>query len=288
MSQHQTHPSPPASADDTAMTVALISEVFFDESGPDRLIDRLREARAAGADLAVLPELPLNPWSPATRTPDDSDAEPPGGERHEIQAEAAASVGIGLVGGAIVQDAETGVRQNRALIFDASGSLLSTYAKCHVPEEEGFWETDHYDPGTVAGRPIEGFPLKFGVQICSDINRPEGCHALAGMGAHAVLAPRSTEAATYDRWRIVFQANAMTSGLYVLSVNRPAPEQGVLIGGPSIAVDPRGEIMLETTDPVAVVTMSAATLADARTRYPGYLPVRADLYVDAWTDVARQ
>jgi predicted amidohydrolase len=104
----------------------------------------------------------------------------------------------------------------------------------------------------------------------------------------AMLNPRATEEQTYQRWKTVWRANAMTSCCYVLSVNRPHPEQGVLIGGPSVAIDPKGEVLVETTDTLAVVTVDAAAVASARAGYPGYLPVRARLYADAWAEVARR
>ena len=74
----------------------------------------------------------------------------------------------------------------------------------------------------------------------------------------------------------------------VLSVNRPAPEQGVLIGGPSIAVDPSANVMAETTDTLALVTLDVETIRKAKVAYPGYLPTRAALYADAWRDIATQ
>lgn len=273
---------------DATFTVALISDVFYDDEPERRLRLRLAEAKTRGAQLAVLPELPLNPWSPATQTPRDDDAEPPGGPRAKMQADAARAIGIGLVGGAIVRDPATGRRQNTALIFDAAGTLLASYAKLHIPEEPGFWETSHYDAGIEPPRPIDGFPLRFGVQICSDINRPEGAHLLGAYGAEMIVAPRATEQATYERWKIVFRANALTSALYVLSVNRPRPEQDVLIGGPSIAVAPNGQVLLETTAPVAEVRLNRAAIAQARVDYPGYLPVRADLYAKAWAAAPRR
>jgi N-carbamoylputrescine amidase len=103
----------------------------------------------------------------------------------------------------------------------------------------------------------------------------------------AMINPRATEERTYQRWKTVFRANALTSCLYVLSVNRPYPEDGVLIGGPSVAFDPNGELLLETTDAVTLVTLDAKVVTDARRAYPGYLPVRARLYADAWDEVAR-
>jgi deaminated glutathione amidase len=273
---------------DGHLTVALISEVFWQPDGEARLEDRLNEAVERGADLAVLPELPLNPWRPATKVAVDADAEPIGGARTEAQARAAAGAGIGLVGGIIHRDPQTGRRTSRGLVFDRSGELAATYEKLHLPEEPGFWETSHYEPGTEPPRRIDTFGLPVGLQLCSDINRPQGSLLLGAQGTAAILAPRSTEERTYQRWKTVFRAIALTGCCYVVSVNRPDPEEGVLIGGPSVAVDPTGQVLVETTDRLALVTLHARTVADARAAYPGYLPIRARLYADAWAEIAER
>ena len=271
---------------DDKLTVALISEVFHEADGPARLIDRVSEAAGRGADLAVLPEIPLNPWRPATRTAVEEDAETEGGQRTQAMAEAARQARIGLVGGIIHLEPSTGRRTSRALAFDASGEVVARYEKLHLPEEPGFWETSHYEPGTEAPSRIDAFGVPVGIQICSDNNRPEGTHLLGAEGAMAAIIPRASEEQTYQRWKLVFRANALTSCLYVLSVNRPAPEEGVLIGGPSVAVDPGGNVVLETTDIIGLVTLDAAVVHKARADYPGYLPVRAALYADAWWEIA--
>lgn len=271
---------------DDKLTVALISEVFHEADGPARLIDRVAEAAGRGADVAVLPEIPLNPWRPATRTAVEEDAETEGGQRTQAMAEAARQARIGLVGGIIHLEPSTGRRTSRALAFDASGEVVARYEKLHLPEEPGFWETSHYEPGTEAPSRIDAFGVPVGIQICSDNNRPEGTHLLGAEGAMAAIIPRASEEQTYQRWKLVFRANALTSCLYVLSVNRPAPEEGVLIGGPSVAVDPGGNVVLETTDIIGLVTLDAAVVHKARADYPGYLPVRAALYADAWWEIA--
>ena len=276
--------TPPTRADGK-LTVALISEVFWEPDGAQRLKQRLAEAAGRGADLAVLPEIPLNPWSPATKDARDDDAEPMDGPRAKAQSEAAAEAGIGLVGG-IIHRAEDGRRTSRALVFDAGGAITATYEKLHLPEESGFWETSHYEPGTAAAQRIDGFGLPFGVQICSDNNRPEGTHLLGAQGAMASIVPRASEEKTYQRWKTVFRSNGLTGCMYVLSVNRPYPEGGVLLGGPSVAVDPSGVVLLETNDQLALVTLDARTVTDARRAYPGYLPIRARLYADAWNEIA--
>jgi predicted amidohydrolase len=267
-----------------SLTIALIRDVFHSDDGPGRLRGRLQEAREGGAALAVLPELAMLPWIPATREARDEDAEAPGGPRQRLQAQIAAEAGIGLLGGAIVRD-EQGRRFNTALLFGADGSLLHSYRKIHIPDEPGFWEADHYQADDTIPRPVEAFGLHLGVQICSDNNRPFGSHILGAQGAEVILVPRSTETATYVKWRPIFQANALTSGCWVLSVNRPAPEEGVPIGGPSIAVAPDGTVVLETEDAVALVTVDRASVRTARADYPGYLAFPCDLYASAWATV---
>jgi predicted amidohydrolase len=272
---------------DGRLTVALIGEVFWQPDGIGRLRDRLAEAVDRGADLAILPELPLHPWRPATKEARDDDAERMNGPRATAQAEAAGEAGIGLIGGIIHKEAGMGRRTSRTVVFDRSGALVATYEKLHLPEEPGFWETSHYEPGDAAPKRIDAFGVPIGVQVCSDTNRPEGTHLLAAQGAAAVLIPRATEERNYQRWKLVFRANAVTSCCYVVSVNRPDPENGVLIGGASVVVEPSGNVAVETTDRMAIATLDAAVVARARTVYPGYIPVRARLYADAWDEIAR-
>ncbi len=266
----------------TDYTIALITDVFFDDPGGDRLRARLGEAKRQGADLAVLPELPLNPWSPARKTPVADDAEPPEGACHQRQAAAAAEAGVALLGGAIIQDPATRRRHNTALLFDAAGTFVAAYRKLHLPEEEGFWETSHYEPGCEAPRVIHGIGPAVGIQICSDGNRPVGAQLLAAQGVEIILAPRATPHSTYPRWRLVYQALAVTSAAYVVSVNRPKPEFDVPIGGPSLVVGPDGRVILETEAPVAVIPLDISMVGRMRKEYPGYMPFPASVYAEAW------
>jgi N-carbamoylputrescine amidase len=270
---------------DDCVRVALITEVFHEDPNRSKLKGHLTEARALGATLAVLPELPLNPWSPATRVPRDEDAEPPDGPRQRVLSEAAAQVGIALLGGAIVTDLGTGLRHNTALLYDARGRELGRYRKVHLPEEEGYWETSHYEPGTEPPQVMAGPGINVGVQICSDINRPQGSQLLRSKGAEVLLVPRATPGETYQRWRLVLRANAVMADVYLLSVNRPGPEFDVDIGGPSLAVAPDGDVLYEGTDRVAVVELEAYRAAKAVAEYPGYLARPADLYARGWTSV---
>ena len=267
------------------VTLALLTEVFPGPDGGSRLTDRLREAAARGAEIALLPELPMDRWAPATREPSDTDAEPPRGPRWTAQREAARSAGVALVGGAIVRDPETGRRHNTAFVFDREGQALGDYRKAHLPSEDGFWEADHYQPGDAFAEPVLGLPLPIGVQICSDANRPTGSHVLAALGAELIVVPRATPAASWERWKLVLRANAITSCAFVATINRPGPEVGVPIGGPSALFGPDGSVLHESSDPLVITALDRTAIDTTRRDYPGYLAVRHELYADAWASL---
>jgi predicted amidohydrolase len=261
----------------------MITEVFQLDRGIGNLTRTLEEARDAGAELAVLPELPLDRWFPISREPSDDDAEAPGGPRHRTLSGAAASTGIGVLGGAVVRDPDTGRRHNTALAFDSGGVLVGSYRKVHLPFEEGFWEAAHYEPGGDPPEVMGGFSLPIGFQICSDANRTSGSHLLAAQGAAVIFVPRATPAASWQRWKLILRANAVTSGAWVVTVNRPPlADVDSPIGGPSAAIAPDGEVACETTDTMAIVDLDSGSVARARNDYPGYLDFHPKVHASGW------
>ena len=262
-------------------TIALISEIFSSES---ELIACLESARDQGAVLAILPELPFNLWSPATRIASPEDAEGPGGWREKMQRTASKKAGIAVLGG-IIREAGNGLRTNLALLSDSRGRIVGSSAKHVLPDEEGFWECDHYQPSTDPPRVVEFKGTKLGIQICSDANRPTAGQLLAAQGVQVILAPRASSPSSWKRWRLAYQAMALTCSAWVVSVGRPRPEFGVDIGGPSLVVDPMGEVVLETTDRIAVTALDLRAVEDARRSYPGYLAWPAKTYVAGWAEI---
>jgi len=262
------------------IAIALVSDVFFGDGADERLLATLVECRDRGAALVVLPELPLDPWVPAARGAQPGDAEDDQGPRLRRLAAAARDSGTAVLGGAILRG-PAGARFNTAVLVDAEGHRVGHTAKAHVPQEPGFWERDHYRDASAPARPFAWHDVRFGVQICSDINRPVATHALAALGAQVILHPRATEPDTFAKWRLVLQATAMTASVWILSVNRPRPEGGTPLGGPSCVVAPDGEVMLETCERIAIAQVDPDLCTRARADYPGYLPLRTDLYARA-------
>ena len=54
-----------------------------------------------------------------------------------------------------------------------------------------------------------------------------------------------------------------------------------------MVVDPFGEVILETTDPLAMVSLRRETVRAARVEYPGYLRTYPDLYARGWGQVGK-
>ena len=263
-------------------TIALLRAVFPDPTMGDELTARLTQAKAAGADLVCLPEIPSLPWAPATKNANPDHAEPLDGPRCSMQGAAARDAGIALVGGGICLD-DAGNRFNTAVCFDEHGEQVMHYRKVHIPDEPGFWEADHYGGGQDPPMPCVLAGMRVGLQICSDNNRPFGCQHLAAHGCDVILNPRATEPSTLDTWTTTWRANAMTTGCWVLSVNRPGPEGGTPLGGPSIAVSPRGDMVLQTEDELALVDIDLDAVNAARQDYPAYLALPTDIYARAWS-----
>lgn len=271
-----------------SLTVALITEVFVNDPEGLRLGHRLLEARERGAELAVLPELPMDPWIPKRRESDPTDAEVPGGQRHRAMAAAAARTGVATLGGAIIRDPATGMRHNTALLFAGDGSVVAAYSKVHLPFEKDFWEAAHYQPGTDPPRVINGLPLAVGIQICSDANRTSGCHLLAAQGAAVIVVPRATPEASWDRWRLVLSADAVTSAAWVVTVNRPPEGDPSPIGGPSAVISPTGAVVAESRNGMLIATLDQQAVDRARADYPGYLDFQPEIHARGWGDLAKR
>ena len=134
--------------EDGRLTVALVSEVFWEPDGLAACASASTECADRGADIAVLPEIPLNPWRPATKDARRRRRRADGRARDARRRhEAAARRGSAWWAGSSTATRRPDAGRSRVLVFDRSGELVATYEKLHLPEEPGFWETSPLRPG---------------------------------------------------------------------------------------------------------------------------------------------
>ena len=117
-----------------------------------------------------------------------------------------------VFGGVIRQPRDQAVCLNSAVILDRSGDLVGIYSKVHPVLDRGQEKgKETLEGGILPGREFNVFDLDFGrvgLQICYDVEYPEGWQKLADKGAEIVLFPTQSPqltrpamyAATHEYW----------------------------------------------------------------------------------------
>jgi predicted amidohydrolase len=142
-------------------------------------------------------------------------------------------------GGVFLDDADTGECTNAAVIVDRQGRVAGRYDKVHpVLDNDGPEGKIVLEGGVRPGTEYNVFDLDFGrvgVQICYDIEYPEGWRRLAEKGAELVLFPTQSPqltrpgmyAARHEYWVVssTFRNNASffepATGLVAAQITEP-------------------------------------------------------------------
>jgi len=218
----------------------------------------LERAAGAGATLAVLPEY-VDYLGPGKNAPKPEGVD---GEFAQFFASAARELGIWVHAGSFH---ETGPDESRTynttLIFDPSGSLVTTYRKIHlydveIPGRVSYHESKSVAPGssTVVAE-IDG--VRTGLSICYDLRFPELYRRLAVEGAaHVLVVPAAFMLHTgRDHWEVLLRARAIENQCFVVAAAQIGNhEPGRTCFGRSMIIDPWGTVVAQAPDTVGIVT----------------------------------
>lgn len=206
--------------------------------------ERLRQARAAGADLVVFPELSLTGYFLKDMV--STVALRPGSA--EMQRLAEASRGMDVVVGAVEESAD--YRFFNSAFYFRDGALLHVHRKVYLPTYGLFDEARYF----ARGDRIRCFSSALGraaLLICEDLWHPSTVYIAALDGALAVLCPASSplrgvspgrnhdDNAAY--WELLNAMYAQTFAVFVVFANRVGFEDGVGFWGGSEIVSPFGQ-----------------------------------------------
>ncbi len=263
----------------------MLSAAIQLNAGPDSAanlaagVAAVREAAAAGAKLAVLPEK----WvahgdaavlSAAARPIEDWSNGP-------LQA-LATELGIDLVAGSVSERASDGDARlfNTSLHLSPGGQPAAAYRKVHLFDADvagrRYRESDDERAGdALVVSPLAGADLHLGLAICFDLRFPELFGALADQGAGVIALPSAfTERTTRDHWEVLVRARAIETGAYVIAANQCGGyADGSRTGGSSLIVAPWGEVLARAggDEPEIIYAEIDATQIDAAREA---LPVR--------------
>lgn len=252
----------------------------------------LDEARHAGAEIAVFPELFLSPFFPNRLRADVDqffldldDRRFQELRRHCLTRKLAAVIPIA--------EKRNGAYYNSAAVVDEGGEVLGVYRKTHIPAYlpndmpggTGSYEKFYFTPGETL--PVFRWrDVTFGIQICNDRLYPEASRVLAMKGAEIIFMPISYS--TYSRpeerariWEVPLRSRALENGNFVVAVNRVGVEGERRHLGRSMAVAPNGMILAEASaerEEVLLVELDLQEVAAARMNFPWWRDRRPTLY----------
>ncbi len=225
-----------------AIAVAQLNVTVGDlTANADRIIRALDEARAAGADLLLTPELALSGYPPEDLLlrPDFYRA-----CAREVSRIAAHTQGITLVLGHPEERRDW--RYNAASVI-RDGEVVATYHKHLLPNYEVFDEERYFDRG-LAACVFELNGVKLGVNICADLwesgpaelARADGAQLLLGLNASPYHMNK------LERRYEVLRGRVADTMLPVVYCNMVGGQDELVFDGASFALDADGTVAYQS------------------------------------------
>ncbi len=231
-----------------------------------RLLALMRQAKDAGCDIVVYPELTLTTFFPRWYMEDQAEIdsfferEMPSDETAPLFT-MARELGIGFHLGyaELAQEGGRTSRFNTAILVDKSGFIAAKYRKVHLPghaEHEPYRQFQHlekryFEVGNLGFPVWRAFGGIVGMCICNDRRWPETYRVMGLQGVEMVLlgyntplhnppAPQHDALANHHN-TLVMQSGAYQNGTWVVGVAKAGVEEGVMQIGQSQIIAPSGE-----------------------------------------------
>lgn len=258
------------------MLIIALAQIDVYRGQPEVNLARVRDfaaqAREAGADLLLLPELWLHGY----------DLEQAGqwaaslGEGGFGQM-AALACEFGLYLAGTLLERHKGGISNTAVLYAPDGALVGSYRKVHLfrPMQEHRY--------LVPGDRAVLFPTPWGsvgIPICYDLRFPELLRTMALAGAVLFLIPAQWPVTRLEAWLTLARARAIENELFVAACNRVGVEGEVIFPGRSCIVDPLGRVLAEGDDgeQLLVAEIDLRLVQAARRHIPVYDDRRPEVY----------
>ena len=240
----------------------------------------LRAAHAAGARLAVLPE--MWPTSFVATATEELVAASLAAEARMVAL--SGEFGMLVVGGGI--GGSPGKLENRAVVADC-GQVLGVFRKIHTFSPHGEQRTMR---GGEEALVLDTRCGRIGVLVCYDLRFPELVRWYFDQGAELLVVPAQWPEARAQHWRTLTRARAIENQCFVVGCNRTGTDVSLKTGEPltfpgdSQIIDPMGEVLAAGTGEAAPV-LAEIDLRKVRTMRK-VLPIakdrRPEVYKRLW------
>lgn len=240
----------------------------------------LRKAAAAGARLAVLPELWTTSFTPEV---DQELLDASLAAEREV-AELSREFDMVVVGGGV--ERENGALYNRALVIDA-GRIVGSYRKIHLFSVNGEHRVMSHGLTPLV---VDTSVGRIGVLICYDMRFPELVRHYFYEHVQVLAVTAQWPEARATHWRTLLQARAIENEMFVVGCNRTGTEpslkndEPLVFPGDSRIVDPMGEALATGTgeDEPVLATIEIRKVRAMRRILPLLKDSRPKVYRAIW------
>ena len=239
----------------------------------------VREARRAGADLLLLPEIFMAFLDRSAGVTRASVAEPLDGPFVSAVAREARAHHLHVACGVWETAPGEQVRAyNTTVLLGPDGSLLLSYRKSHLYDAFGYHESAQVVPGESAPRTVRTSLGVLGLLVCYELRFPELARMLALDGAEVILVPAAWVAGALkeDHWETLLRARAIENTVFIAATD----QVGNIYAGGSRIVDPMGVVVAGAGETEALVTgdVDLSRIAGVREKLPVLRQRREEIY----------
>jgi len=250
-----------------------------------RMLKLMDEAKAAGADLIVYPELALTTFFPRWFMEDQAEIDawfekdmPNAVTMPLFERAAEYRMAMSLGYAELTPD---GHHFNTCILTDKSAKIIGKYRKVHLPGHSEFdaerafqhLEKRYFEPGDFGFKVWRAMGGIFGMAICNDRRWPETYRVMGLQGVEMVLLGYNTPSVNSQKNeegpenrlfhnRLSVQSGAYQNSTWVVAVAKAGVEDGFPLIGGSLIVNPHGEIVAEASTEGDELLIHACDLDD--------------------------
>ena len=161
---------------------------------------------------------------------------------------------------------------NEGYVWTADRGYKAVHRKVYLPNAEGFWEANWYQPESKEFNVFEYNNLKIGFLICTELWFLQHAREYSKKGVHLLVCPRSTSLGPETpKWLSCGTTASVVSGAYCLSSNFSGVEDRLNFAGMSWIIEPKYGAALKITkkqSPFVSAKIDLKISEDAKLTYP--------------------